>query len=1036
MSIIAQAPRFSPEDANRIAWEHYGLRTSANKLPSERDQNFLMQTSTGERYVLKVANASEDMALLEAQNTALQRLSKSLDICPRVIPAKDGVEITPIIAPSGEQHFVRLVTYLPGIPLGNNRRRTPALLFDLGVKIGHVDNALQEFDHPALHRDFHWDLANGLKVIHQYQGLIADEELKTLVQKFAEDFERRVVPNLPRLRTSVIHNDANDYNILVGGGNDLYSRNQSVVGLIDFGDMIHSYTVGDLALAIAYTILDQSDPLTIAAEITRGYHTAFPLTEDEIAALFGLVTLRLCTSVAIAADQQRQQPENAYLGISQAPIRNSLPGLAAIHPRMAETVLRQACGLPPFPDTVKTWLAKQTADFGSIIDPDPRLVPVIVLDLGTGSSDISSNPVQNTESHLTPRIKAIMEKAGAQIGIGQYDEARYFYTSPEFSTGKNITDEYRTVHLGLDLFVEVETPVLAPLNGTVYAFADNAAAQDYGPVIILAHQTGGGETFYTLYGHLSKESLLALKVGQVVQKGQQFASTGKADVNGGWTPHLHFQIITDLLGLGCDFPGVAAAHNREVWKSLCPNPNLILGIPAHLFPNQAPTKAETLATRQKRLGGNLSIAYREPIKIVRGWKQYLFDEDGRRYIDAYNNVAHVGHNHPRVIEAGQRQMGVLNTNTRYLHDFINRYAEKLTSSLPEPLSVCFFVNSGSEANELALRLARAYTGQRDMIVLEAAYHGNTNTLIDISPYKHNGPGGMGAPDWVHAVPIPDDYRGAFKRGDPQAGSKYAAYVAELIKNITQNRRGLAGYIAESLPSVGGQIVLPPGYLADVYRFVRQAGGVCIADEVQTGFGRTGSHFWGFELQSVTPDIVVLGKPIGNGHPIGAVITSPTIAQAFNNGMEFFSTFGGNPVSCAIGMQVFDIVRDEGLQEHARAVGERMLARLRPLVERYPIVGDVRGTGLFLGVELVRDRQTLEPAAEEASFIANRMRENGILLGTDGPYHNVIKIRPPMPFNDDNAEFLVNALDQILMDDLTAVHHTIRCPIRNHQPPEY
>ena len=320
---------------------------------------------------------------------------------------------------------------------------------------------------------------------------------------------------------------------------------------------------------------------------------------------------------------------------------------------------------------------------------------------------------------------------------------------------------------------------------------------------------------------------------------------------------------------------------------------------------------------------------------MRGWKQYLFDDEGRKYLDAYNNVAHVGHNHPRVVAAARRQMGVLNTNTRYLHDNITRYAEKLTSLLPEPLSVCYFVNSGSEANELALRLARTYTGQRDMIVLEAAYHGNTTTLIDISPYKHNGPGGTGTPDWVHIAPIPDDYRGAYKRDDPGAGAKYARHVLEITEKLKAEGRGLAGFIAESLPSVGGQIVLPPGYLADAFRYVRAAGGLCIVDDVQTGFGRVGTHFWGFEMQGVTPDIVVLGKPIGNGHPLGAVITTPEIADAFHNGMEYFTTFGGNPVSCAVGLEVLNVVLDENLQEHARRVGERMLAGLRPFVERYP-----------------------------------------------------------------------------------------------------
>ena len=406
-------------------------------------------------------------------------------------------------------------------------------------------------------------------------------------------------------------------------------------------------------------------------------------------------------------------------------------------------------------------------------------------------------------------------------------------------------------------------------------------------------------------------------------------------------------------------------------------------------------KKDLVSERQRLLGRNLSIAYEKPLNIVRGSMQYLFDAEGRRYLDAYNNVAHVGHCHPKVVAAGRRQMELLNTNTRYLSELILEYAEKLTATLPGGLDVCYFVNSGSEANELAIRLARAHTKAREMIVLDHAYHGNTTTLIDLSPYKHNGPGGEGAPAWVHTVPLP-------------ASELDAAEVVSLVAKVE-----LCGFIAESLPSVAGQIVLPEGYLQRVYEAVRGAGGVCIADEVQTGYGRIGTHFYGFEMYGVVPDIVVLGKPIGNGHPIGAVITTRAIADSFDNGMEFFSTFGGNNVSCAIGIAVLDVLRDEGLQAHALRVGERLLAALRPMIDRFPIVGDVRGSGLFLGLELVRDRDTLEPAGEEASYVSNRMREMGILLGTDGPYHNVVKIRPPMPFDDSDAAFVVDALTRAL-----------------------
>ncbi len=1017
MALLKQAPSCSAQAAALLAWEIYGLRATASPLPSERDQNFLLQTESGERFVLKLANALEDRSLLDAQNLAMSHIARSLPFCPRVITPKSGNTISEIQAESGTKHLVRLVTYLSGVPFGSIRRHSPELLCDLGRKLGQLDRVLASFDHPAIHRDFHWDLANGFKTFHEYEAQIPDVEMRNLARKVAADFESFYAALLPGLRRSAIHNDANDYNVIVGGGSDLHTRNQSVVGLVDFGDMVHSYTVADLAVAVAYAVLDQPEPLAAAAHVVKGYHSEYPLHENELAALFGLVCMRLCMSVCIAAHQHQQRPHDDYLSISQEPIRNTLPRLVQIHPHFAEATFRNACGLPPAPtsEAVANWLAKNTHTFASVLDADIRTEPCIVLDLSISSPLLDSDLVKNTEPLLTSRLFGAMRSAGVRFAVGRYDEPRLLYATPLFATGAGLTDERRVIHIGIDLFAESGSPIYAPLAGTVHIFANNKAALDYGPVIILKHVTDDGTTFFTLYGHLSEESLEGLSIGKPFAKGERLAAMGTPDVNGGWTPHLHFQIITDLLDFGRDFPGVVRASQRPVWRSFSPDPNLILGIPTDLFPAEAPPKEQTLSARRKRIGKNLSIAYRDPLKIVRGWMQYLFEDNGRRYIDAYNNVPHVGHCHPRVVSAASEQMALLNTNTRYLHDLINQFAEQLCATLPAPLRVCFFVNSGSEANELALRLARAYTRQHDLIVLESAYHGNTTTLIDISPYKHNGPGGEGPPDWVHAVPIPDVYRGAYKRDDPQAGTKYARYVADTIERLRDSGRKPAGYVAESLPSVGGQIVFPEGYLSAVYAVVRQAGGVCIADEVQTGYGRIGTHFWGFETQGVVPDIVVLGKPIGNGHPLGAVITTAEIAESFNNGMEFFSTFGGNTVSCAIGLAVLKVVLEENLQSHAQHVGNRLLNGLQLLAQRHAIMGDVRGSGLFIGVELVRDPATLEHAAEEASFIVNRMRERGILLGTDGPQHNVLKIRPPMPFSAPDADCLVASLDDVLSE---------------------
>jgi 4-aminobutyrate aminotransferase-like enzyme len=396
--------------------------------------------------------------------------------------------------------------------------------------------------------------------------------------------------------------------------------------------------------------------------------------------------------------------------------------------------------------------------------------------------------------------------------------------------------------------------------------------------------------------------------------------------------------------------------------------------------------------------------------------QYLYDDTGHAYLDVYNNVPLVGHSHPRVVKAAQEQLALLNTNTRYLHDNVNRYAERLTQLLPEPLRVCFFVNSGSEANELALRLARVHTKREDVIVLEHAYHGHTSTLIDISPYKFDGPGGSGKKPWVHVAPLADDYRGLYRRDDKQAGAKYARHVAEILERTRVEGRGIAAYIAETLPSVGGQIVFPPGYLAEVYSHVRAAGAVCIADEVQVGFGRLGTHFWGFETQGVLPDIVVLGKPIGNGFPLAAVITTAEIAESFNNGMEFFSTFGGNPVASAAGLAVLDVLEEEHLQEHALQTGTYLMRSLKSLQERNTLIGDVRGSGLFLGIDLVLDRDTRAPAPLQASYIVNGLRDCCILTGTDGPHHNVIKLRPPLVFSQADADLFVRTLDAILQED--------------------
>ncbi len=1009
------AQPITESEAAQLARDLYGLEARATPLPGEYDHNFRL-TASGGIFVLKVMHPAREQSFIELQCRALQHLADRAPqlTLPRVVPTRNGDFFVAHRAADGSTRLVWLLTYVPGTVLAEVRPHTPELFGSLGRLLGEMDAALADFSHPAAKRELKWDLSRAVW-IRDYVQHIPDGSRRTLVERFLSLHEKIVVPALPRLRKSVIYGDANDYNVLVS---DPWTQPRKVAGVIDFGDMHYGLVASETAVAAAYATFGKQDPLHAAAAVVAGYHNTFPLEESEIAVLYTLIGMRLAVSVTNSAHRKTIKPDDPYVTVSEAPAWEALERLAKDHPRFAHYTFRAACGLAPVPqsDSVTHWLRANANQAAPVLDVDLRTAPSLVLDLSVGSTFLGADPHAAEVNSLSEAISREMKRAGVRVGVGRYDEARLLYASSLFGASQNPTEERRTIHLGIDLFVEPGAALHAPLDGIVHILANNPAPLDYGPLVVLKHTADAGQEFFTLYGHLTADTLAGLRVGQRITRGQPFACVGTPIENGGWPPHLHFQVIVDLLDRDADFPGVAFVSEREVWKSLSPDPNLLLGIPAERFPANAPNLDETLAARRELLGPNLSLSYERPLKIVRGWMQYLYDDAGRAYLDVYNNVPLVGHSHPRVVRAAQAQLALLNTNTRYLHDTVIRYAQRLTSLLPEPLRVCYFVNSGSEANELALRLARAHTGREDIIVLEHAYHGHTNTLIDISPHKFNGPGGRGRKAWVHVAPIPDDYRGAHRRADPDAGAKYARHVAEILEKLRVERRGVAAYIAESLPSVAGQIVFPPGYLAEVYRHVRAAGGVCIADEVQVGFGRLGTHFWGFETQGAVPDIVVLGKPIGNGFPLAAVVTTPKIAASFDNGMEFFSTFGGNPVACAAGLAVLDVLEEEHLQERALRVGRHMLAGLSEMQKRHSLVGDVRGAGLFLGVDLVRNRATREPALEEASYVVNRLRERGILAGTDGPHHNVIKLRPPLVFSEANADLFLTTLDSILEED--------------------
>lgn len=1023
VSTAGGAPSFTIKEAQEIAARWYGLDADAAPLPSERDQNFLLTEKKGRRFVLKIANPQEKRAVLELQNKAFLHLKNRMSVgtCPALISSSAGYNIETVLDKQNKEHYIRLVTYIPGKVLADAKPHSSELLFHLGEFLADLNAALTDFSHPAAKRKLIWDLSHALPLIEKFKRQITQLSQRKLIELFDRRIRAAFHEKTEELSWGIIHNDGNDHNIIVSSPS-LKSNSfgqMRIMGLIDFGDMIYSYKLADLAVVCAYAMLNKQNPLQAACRITAGYNSRIPLRENELLVLYDLIQLRLMMSVCISAHQKKLNPENQYLCISEKSVWALLENMRDISPDFIHYSLRSACGLPPCTRTsaVVDWLNSRKREIGPLTRPDFRKTERTVFDLSIGSRWLGSGAGRSSVEVMRQKIANWRRENPDSAGIGRYDEARLVYTSALFQASGEKMGGGRTIHLGLDIFLPPGTPVLAPLSGEVHSFRNNQKELDYGPTVILKHRPEGEEfEFFTLYGHLNAASLNGKYGGKNIQKGEIIGWIGDFHENGGWAPHLHFQLITDMLGYKGDYPGVALEEEKNVWMALSPNPNSIAGIPEPELKQDALSVSEIIRLRKEHILGALSISYRKPLKIVRGCGCYLYDHTGRPFLDVVNNVAHVGHEHPEVVKAVTKQVAVLNTNTRYLHDELVRYACRLAGLLPPSLRVCAIVNSGSEANDLALRMARCFTGAQDIIALEGAYHGHLSSLIDISEYKFSGPGGAGRPQHTQTAVIPDLLRGPYRYGDADAGTKYAEHIRKAVERIRRAGRRPAAFVSESLLSCGGQIVLPEGYLQAAYRIIREAGGVCIADEVQIGFGRVGEKFWGFETQNVVPDIVTMGKPIGNGFPLAAVITTPEIAARFSRGMEYFNTFGGNPVACTAGQAVLDVIERERLQENAFITGNRLKDGLKKLKNKFPVIGDVRGMGLFLGVELVLDPLSKKPATNHAAYAAERMREEGILISTDGTDRNVLKIKPPLVFSAEDAALFIRTFSRILEED--------------------
>ena len=1001
-------PAFSSIEAQAFLRAHFGIEGELASLPSERDQNFRVQASDGRVLTFKVMNAAEPLSAIEFQAALLRHLEACApDLAiPRIVPSTDGEDYVLVDGADG-QHALRLVTYLHGEPLAE-AAKTPQLLHSLGGSLGRLDRALASFGHPGAHRSFEWEIRT-TPLSRSRLSAITDPGQRRLVEAVLDTYDARVAPALRRLRCGVIHNDANDWNVLVDGGR--------VNGLIDFGDAVHSPVVAELAVACAYAMLDEASPIEAAARIVAGYHEEYPLHDEEFAVIVDLVRARLAISVTMSAARRAGAADDPYLFVSERPAWDLLRKLSLVDGRIATGILRKACGLEAAPGArrIRDWLAANRQSLAALMSPHPARQAKFVLNLGSLHEPLAAASAAQDQAGADRAYAALVEKHGFSLGLGPWGERRIIYTAPFFESVL-AKGTRRNVHLGLDIFAPAGTEMFTPLAGKVVAAAINPEPQDYGGLLLLEHEPEPNLRFWTLWGHLEHASVRERRIGERLEAGAFVARLGNEAENGGWVPHVHLQLTTapyDDVGI---IPGVGEEAFIGVWEDLFPPAYDFAGLTPEAFVQTGRTKEELIHRRRERLAPNISMSYSTPLKMVRGEGAWLIDDSGRAYLDCYNNVAHLGHCHPRVVQAIARQAELLNTNTRYLHDNIIAYTERLAETLPKELDTFFLVCTGSEANDLALRIARTFTSRTDVLVLDWAYHGHTQALIDVSPYKYKRKGGGGRPAFTHELPVPEVYRAPVD-GTPEAiGRHYADEARGIIGEISASGRGLAAFIAETIPSVAGQIFLPPGYLKEVYEAVRASGGLVIADEVQVGFGRVGSSMWAFEEHGVVPDIVTMGKPIGNGHPLAVVAVRREIARAFANGMEFFNTFGGNPVSCAAGLAVLETIQQDNLLHNASEQGSYLLSGMMRLKERYPSIGDVRGRGLFMGIEIVRDRATKEHAGDLASRIVNRAKERGVLMGTDGPYDNVIKLRPPMIFNRENADLLLETLDRS-MDDV-------------------
>ena len=721
--------------------------------------------------------------------------------------------------------------------------------------------------------------------------------------------------------------------------------------VIDFGDVAESWAVNEIAVTVSSLL--HHDGLTPADTLPaiRAFHSLRPLSEDEVDAIWPLVALRGVVLALSGRQQVRLDAKNAYADAALDREFRILQQAASVPFEVMGDLFRRALGFAPRPQPV--WNERALVD---------GLAGAVILDAGTMSPLNDEGRWLDQEALSGAALAALNGGAPAAIAPAW---------RPRLTGSPTRTPAVpATVPTALTLWLARDSAVDVPAGGQLTR-NDNGFTVSVDQYVV--HFTGCTDG-------TPDQGMLPAR-----------------------TP-IEIQLIRAGAG---EVPLRVAPPYAVGWRTLAGDPAPVIGLPAVMFE----ADDDTLARRERVLADVQEHYYAHPPRIERGWREFLADTDGRVYLDMVNNVTSVGHAHPTVVEAATRQMRLLNTNSRFNYQVVAEFAERISATLPDELDTVFFVNSGSEATDLALRIAMAATGRTDIVAMREAYHGWTFASDAVSTSIADNPNALTTrPHWVHTVDAANSYRGVHRGPD---AVRYAPEAVQVIDDLAAAGTPPAGFICEPYFGNAGGVALPDGYLAQVYAAVRRHGGVAIADEVQVGYGRLGEWFWGFQQQRAVPDVVAVAKSVGSGQPIGVVITRREIAERYRTGGYFFSSTGGSPVSSAIGLAVLDVIQQERLQENARVVGAHLKDRLVALASSHSIVGTVHGSGLYLGLELVRDRVTLEPATEETAAICDRLLELGVIMQPTGDFQNVLKIKPPLCVTQGSVDYFVDSLERVL-----------------------